>query len=131
MKPSKRLPARLTAATARMLNAARDREGPPRLLYCGKVRLFCENPDCAVRHVIVHIKELPGEETLRGDLQCPACRNILNPHAVLTAEEASLRASREARCLVNVERFKRDHAETAGAPVAVPLKAPLDERLPA
>lgn len=130
MKLSKRVAKLLAEKTARMLDAARTRELPPHLLYAGEARLYCENSDCGVRTIIVHVKELPGEDVLPAELKCPACRNTLNCHGVLTAQQAREDFRATARRSVNGQRFERDHSRP-GEPVAVPIGVLLDDSLPA
>ena len=68
------------------LEAARGRErrsGQRDLI--GRVDGYCENADCAVREVKVHLKEYDGPIGL--PLKCPSCGKVLNCHAVRTLAE--------------------------------------------
>jgi hypothetical protein len=50
---------------------------------------YCENRDCSVREVQIHVKDLAGtmRETI-SEVVCPLCRQPLKPHWVRTREES-------------------------------------------
>jgi hypothetical protein len=101
---------------------ARRRDPYPRA-FVGVIEGYCEGPRCAVRQVVVHVKEYDGP-TPPG-LTCPACRRQLKLHQVLTLAEHERAAEWEARCSVNVQRY----AERSGSGF-VPLRVYLDDSLP-
>jgi hypothetical protein len=105
------------------LRAARSRDQGRD--FHGECELYCEAPSCSARTVVVAIKELDawGHTVIP---RCPLCHAPLKTHCVRTAREAAADARREARCLVNVEVWKRDHPGQLG----VPLSVYLDDRLP-
>jgi hypothetical protein len=113
---------RRAARIAEALAAARDRNQLPD--FIGEAELYCENPDCAVREVVLTIKEQDGQ--MPSGLICPACRRQLKVHYVLTLEEKRADDEREARCSVNAQRYRRDHPDE----FAMPIGVLLDEALP-
>lgn len=47
--------------------------------------MYCDNPDCNLREIVITIKEL--FEELNKDLKCPACSQILKTHSVESLSE--------------------------------------------
>jgi hypothetical protein len=106
----------------RALVQARQRSALPH--FIGEAELYCENPDCSIREVVLTIKEHDGPTTTTT-LCCPACRRQLKPHHIVTLEEQRDAAERDARISVNVQRYSRRTGSTA-----IPLGSLLDDSLP-
>ena len=109
-------------AVSAALAAARARNGHP--IFVGVLELYCEVPACPIREITLHVKEDDG--VALATLRCPACRDQLKLHHVLTRAERDAEDRRWARISTAVQRYERDHPNAFG----IPIGACLDERLP-
>ncbi len=105
------------AGIASALERARRRGASPD--FIGEAELYCENPGCSIRQVVLALKELDGPTP--ASLRCPACREPLKVHQVFTLAEQRVDDERWARCSVNVQRYERDHPGEFGVPIGVLL----------
>ena len=92
---------------------------------------YCDSTDCQVREVTIRVKDNDHVfvNQSRAGLVCPVCRHPLKRHGVETFQEAAARKELGARTSVNVQRYKRDHADGERF-VFVPLDVLTDDSLP-
>ena len=95
------------------------------------MELYCRNPRCNVGEITVHVKELASDPPfVRGPFCCPACREPVAVHWIRSNHEQAKREEHHARCLVNVQLYRRDHA-VPGKLVMTPATVFADDTLPA
>jgi hypothetical protein len=118
----------MNARTAKDLRRATVKRIEPH--YVGELRLYCENSDCAARYINVVVKVY--DNAIEPPYWCPICRAVLNEHAVLTFAEAEADDEWQARCSVNMQRYRREYLKQhPGAKlIAYPGDVLLDDSLP-
>jgi hypothetical protein len=87
--------------------------------------LYCENPLCDVREITIRVKEHQGDlPYARGPFTCPACGKSVIAHWAMDHLSHAIQENRDARILVNIQRYRRDHGP------AVPAAVFMDDSLP-